>query len=290
MKQLTVLVCPINYIGHVNACLGTTSGFIRRGHRVIFVVESAWSAKLAPKYGVTEHLYSVPSHAGKETAHQNAKEFLVLRQLGPYSAKEKVITLGNGITSSEKAQEQCRYYNAAIKSAIDKYKPDVIITDENGIMPAIYYSQVPWIRHLSCNPLFFEMEEDLPPGGSGLPIDDKSDWADFNEARMELFYSSTFNDLIESMGYDRYPEDAKTPRTAMLTVYATPEEWNYPTLKQKQNWFNIEVFNKKKVSADSVVSLEKILPKSFIANQLNGNFSGKYIYVSLGKHNKLLNF
>lgn len=279
MKQLTVLVCPINAVGHVNSCIGTVSSLIKRGHRVIFVVEAAWTGKLAPKFGVIEHLYSAPMQTGKQTADILAKIFLDMGLIGPQSPKEKSITCLQFLQSPH-LQEEWTHYDAAIKSAIEKYKPVVIITDENGLQPAIYYSKIPWIRNVSTNPLFFELEEDLPPGGSGLPLNDQSGWTDFNEVRKEYIHSAQFNDFVESLGYDRYPNDIKTPRTAVMTVYACPEEWNYPAIQKKPDWFNLEVFNIK--SSKNVPDLEMLLPKSFITENLNNNFSGKYIYVSLG--------
>lgn len=279
MKQLTVLVCPINAVGHVNSCLGTVSAFVKGGHKVVFVVEAAWSGKLAPKFGVIEHLYSAPMQTGKQTADILAKIFLDMGLIGPQSPKEKSINCLKFLQSPH-LQEEWTFYNGAIKTAIEQYKPDVIITDENGVMPAIIYSKIPWIRNVSCNPLFFEQEDDIPPGGSGLPLDDRSGWADFNEVRKEYIHSAQFNDFVQSLGYDRYPNDIKTPRTAAMTVYACPEEWNYPAFREKTDWFNLEVFNKK--APKNVPDLEMLLPESFINENLNNRFSGKYVYVSLG--------
>ena len=285
MKFLTVLVCPINAVGHVNACLGTVSGLLRRGHQVIFVVEAAWAGKLMTpngqqQHGVTEHLYSAPLQAGKQTADMLATIFLDIGLIGPFTARQKALNLLK-FFDCDHLREEWTYYDAAIKAAISRYNPDVILTDENGLMPAIHHSGLPWIRHISTNPLFFELEEDLPPGGSGLPLHDRSGWADFNEVRGEYIYSKVFNDFIQGLGYPRYPSDIKTPRTAALTVYACPEEWNYPPLRAKADWFNLEVFNKK-TPKKRVTPLEAVLPQSFLNEHLDGKFSGKYIYVSLG--------
>lgn len=82
------------------------------------------------------------------------------------------------------------------------------------------------------------------------------------------------------MGYEPYENNIKFPPTEILTVYACPEELNYPQIRQN-GWFNLEAFNKVDASG-TVAKLEDILPKEFMENNLNGTFSGKYIYFSLG--------
>ena len=51
-------------------------------------------------------------------------------------------------------------------------------------------------------------------------------------------------------------------------------------LRKWPNWFNLEVFNKNETK--EVVSLEELLPREFLADDLGGKFSGKWIYFSLG--------
>lgn len=279
--QLSILVCPVNAVGHINACIGTTSALLRRGHRVAFVVEEAWSGKLSP-LGIKEYLFTVPSQAGKLTAALIAEQFNRIGLIGPLSPKQKTLNL-LAFFKSEHITEEWRHYNTAIKAAIADFKPHVILADENGLPPAIYYSGVPWIRHFSSNPLFFIMEENLPPGGSGLPLDDRSQWVDFNAVRGEFICSKSYNDFIErQLGYSRYPKDLRTPNTQVLTIYACPDEWNYPPLRERENWFNLEAFNKPKTT-DQVVKLKDILPEVFFKDDLGDHFSGKYIYVSLGE-------
>lgn len=62
-------------------------------------------------------------------------------------------------------------------------------------------------------------------------------------------------------------------------MYAFPDELNYP-LVRNNDWYNIEVFVKNE-SADTNDIL-KIMPKEFINDTLDGKFSGKWIYLSLG--------
>ncbi|KAJ6216728.1 hypothetical protein RDWZM_007885 [Blomia tropicalis] len=105
---------------------------------------------------------------------------------------------------------------------------------------------------------------------------DKSKWAEFNQVRRDFFYSKNLNDYIEELGLERYPNDIQVPETRMLTVYAYPEELNYPMFSERKDWFNLECFNKN--SNQEQADLD---PK-FVNDTLNGKWSGKWIYFSLG--------
>lgn len=82
------------------------------------------------------------------------------------------------------------------------------------------------------------------------------------------------------MGYERYPNDLVMPNTQKLTIYAFPEEYNYPQIKKLTNWFNLEVFNGN--PDQKHIKLEELVPKYFFDDDLNGTFTGKWIYVSMG--------
>ncbi|OTF70781.1 hypothetical protein BLA29_013320, partial [Euroglyphus maynei] len=97
----------------------------------------------------------------------------------------------------------------------------------------------------------------------------------------QIFYNKHLSDLNEKMGYQRFPDDNLIPETYSLTVYAYPEEYDYPETKQYHpDWFNIEVFNK--IENEEKIPLKELLPKEFYENDLNGKFTGKWIYVSMG--------
>lgn len=81
------------------------------------------------------------------------------------------------------------------------------------------------------------------------------------------------------MGYEPYENDVKFPPTECLTVYACPDELNFPEIRDN-GWHNLEAFNKEKNPIDT--KLEDFLPKEFIESNLNGTWSGKYVYFSLG--------
>ena len=116
---------------------------------------------------------------------------------------------------------------------------------------------------------------------TGLAIDsDRSEWAEWSEIKWKNFRCHKFNDLVEQMGYPRYPDDLY-PQTQLFTVYAVPEELNYAQFRENKSWFNIEVFHKYDHHS-KVPPLESIVPSEFLSSDLNGKFSGKLVYFSLG--------
>ena len=86
-------------------------------------------------------------------------------------------------------------------------------------------------------------------------------------------------DYLEPIGYEAYPDDEKFP-DGVYTVYGYPEEINYPPLRRKKNWFNFEVFNM--CETKNLVKLNKLIPTEFLDDTLDGKFSGKLIYLSMG--------
>ncbi len=199
--------------------------------------------------------------------------------IGPYSPLEKLRSIMATFDQREQLADAL-VFDAAIKEATELYKPDLFYVD-NELMPAVYYSGVPWVRSISIHPLFFyEGEEVLPPGGGGLGMDsDSSTWAEWTELRRNWHKSTTFNDPIEEAGYARYPNDSY-PQNSILTVYACPEELNYGPFRALP-WFNLEVFNPPKDEGLKPLT-ELGVPQSFLSDDIGGRFSGHLIYASLG--------
>ena len=118
--------------------------------------------------------------------------------------------------------------------------------------------------------------------GTGLAADsDRKEWPKYREIIDRLIYNKDFNDFNEQNGYRRYENDLLMPPNQAMTIYAYPEEYDYPEIKEYHpDWFNLEVFNKNE--SGEKIDLKEFLPKDFYENDLNGNWSGKWIYVSMG--------
>ena len=283
-RPLTILVCGVSAVGHVNAQTGATAPFIGAGHRVILLVEEAFRGQFTSA-GFIEDIYQGPK---RSSAEKNPGEGLANTLI-----KTKLI--GGQETPLEKMANLIRYYespdtianmtflNAAIVGAINRHKPDLLWYDANCLMPAVYYSNLPWVMNLSMTPLFnIQRHPNLPPGGSGLPVKDRSSWEEFEAVRDGFFVSPGFNDFVEKvLGYRRFPGDRRYPQqhpNQIATVYNYPKELNYPEVEALP-WFNLEVFNKPKTS----VLLESLIPENFLSERKNlGKYSGKLILVSMG--------
>lgn len=93
-----------------------------------------------------------------------------------------------------------------------------------------------------------------------------------------MLYSETINGYYKKLGYEPYDNNIMLPRTQLMTVYAYPEELDYPFTDKE--WFNFEVFDRNE--KQEVVDLQELVPKEFYHDSLDGQFTGKLIYVSLG--------
>lgn len=169
MKQLTILVTPLNAVGHVGACVGALAPLLRRGHRIIFVLEETFAGKVAA-LGFTEHLMVFPKPADVVNPGEDpAKSLLEAKVIGNYSPYEKFENM-LGMLFGEKFNSDNRIMDGAIKEAIKLYKPDLIYFDACHMYPAVHYSGIPWVKHISTTPLYYILDDAVPPGCSGLSL------------------------------------------------------------------------------------------------------------------------
>ncbi|OTF76947.1 hypothetical protein BLA29_007148, partial [Euroglyphus maynei] len=286
-KSKRILVAPIKGIGHVNACIGVTKGLLNRGHRVAFFLETPFSGKLK-SYGFEEFLYEPYKDEDenveqfKNPGEQMANKLLETGILGKNDLRTQLTRLGN--RSKIFQHERIKYEDEQLRLVIEKFQPDLFIIDNITLEPAIYYSNKPWIDVMSVVPLLYLQDIDtVPPAWTGFSNNDNNhdEWNEYRKYTEMYRYSKEFNDFIEQIGYKRYPDDIMLPKTQSLTIYAHPEEYDYPEIKQYHpDWFNIDVFNKNEKR--EMIDLKEFLPKEFYESDLDGKFSGKFIYVSMG--------
>ena len=121
-----------------------------------------------------------------------------------------------------------RYVDDRLREIFDEVKPDVIVEDNVCAFPAIPASGIPWVRIVSCNPLELK-DPDLPPTFSGLPADDRSEWAAFRDeyrrASAELW--SGFDEYCRERGAPSLPEGEFIHESPLLNLYIYPEEVEY---------------------------------------------------------------
>ncbi|KAH9389385.1 hypothetical protein TYRP_023371 [Tyrophagus putrescentiae] len=162
MKKLNILVCSVASVGHVNSCIGATKTLLNRA-----------------------------KNAGEDLA-------LALHNSGlidPGTPAEKMTRLQR---LTDLVREQ--FYgdlDRAVKEAIDRLNPDLIWYDCSLLVPAVYFSGIPWVINCSMTPIFYEFDPELPPGGSGLPFNDRSGWEEFHNLRRKIFQSAEISQYFE---------------------------------------------------------------------------------------------
>ena len=171
MKPLTILVTPIDFVGHVNACIGATLPLLHRGHRVIFLVEKAFQGKLS-SHGFEEDIYELQTEGKAVNAAAGeawANDLLNQGVLGPNSAEDKFKAIMKVFNQAPKSMEVMKQSSNFIGEAIERYKPDLIWFDSAYIWPSVYYSGIPWVLNMSLTPtLFIDPNiDEVPPFGSG---------------------------------------------------------------------------------------------------------------------------
>ena len=148
-----------------------------RGHRVVFVVEESFAGTLEAK-GFEERLMRLgPAPEVPEEPGQFWKDFI--RDTAPVFRQTTLEQLGNFIAPTWRALlDGARYVDERLVEIFGELAPDVIVEDNVCAFPAIPASGRPWVRIVSCNPLELH-DPGLPPPFSGLPVDDRTAWAEF---------------------------------------------------------------------------------------------------------------
>ncbi len=227
--QLTVLFMPESAYGPTNQCIGLGKVLLDRGHRVVFAAEASWAGKLAP-YGFVEDLVDLAEpdpDAGEEAAGQFWIDFI--NETAPEFAKPTRDQLAAFIQPTYQALiDGAQYCEPHLREIIARHRPDVIVEDNVVGFPALMTSDAAFVRIVSCNPLEVR-GDDIPPVFSGLPMDDRSEWAGFLE-EFDRTHAETWR------AYDAWcreqgapplgPRDfMHTSRVANLYVY--PRELDY---------------------------------------------------------------
>ena len=57
MTKKVIMFTPMDSHGHINSCIGVAEALLNKGHRIVFVLNTAWKGRLA-KYGFEEELFS----------------------------------------------------------------------------------------------------------------------------------------------------------------------------------------------------------------------------------------
>ncbi|HEX6951729.1 MAG TPA: hypothetical protein VF124_02990, partial [Gaiellaceae bacterium] len=175
----TVVFFPEGAFGPTNNCIGIGDVLRRRGHRVVFIVEESFAGTLEAQGFEERTMRLAPPPEEPEEPGQFWKDFI--RDTAPVFRKSTFDQLGEFILPTWQALvDGARYVDEQLAEILEEVAPDVVVEDNVVGFPAIPASGRPWVRIVSCNPLEVK-DPELPPTFSGLPLDDRSEWAAFRE-------------------------------------------------------------------------------------------------------------
>jgi len=237
----TIVFFPEGAFGPTNNCVGIGDVLRRRGHRVVFVVEESFAGTLEAK-GFEEQLMRLaPPPELPEEPGQFWKDFI--RDTAPVFRKSTFEQLGEFIAPTWQALvDGARYVDEGLAEILAEVEPDLVVEDNVVGFPAIPAGGRPWVRIVSCNPLEVK-DPDLPPPFSGLPLDDRSDWAEFRTeyARHVGELQGSFSAFCQERGAPPLPELELIHESPWLNLTLYPDELDYARSRSLgPHWRNLE--------------------------------------------------
>ena len=232
-RLLTILFMPESAYGPTNQCIGVGDVLRRRGHRVVFAAEASWKGKLEV-FGFEEDLVDLapPAEIDEEVGGEHDpgrfwKDFI--RDTAPEFRKATVDQLETFMRPTWQALiDGSRYCEPQLTAIMERVRPDVIVEDNVIAFPALLTAGVPYVRIVSCNPLEIP-GQDIPPAYSGLPSDDRSEWASFHAEyeRTHRDIWSGFNAWVVEKGAPPLPNLEFVHTSEHANLYVFPQEADY---------------------------------------------------------------
>jgi MGT family glycosyltransferase len=226
----TFLFMPESAYGPTNNCIGIGNILLQRGHKVVFAAEASWAGRLEP-LGFVEDLVDLAPPPPPDAPEQAAGQFWTdfIRDTKPVFRTSTFDQLSGFMQPTWQALiDGAMYCEPQLKEIIDRQRPDVIIEDNVNCFPALTTAGVPFVRIVSCQPL--EMKgPDIPPAYSGLPADDRSEWAAFRAEydRTHRPMWQAYNEWVTSCGAAPLADLEFIHESADLNLYTYPEVIDY---------------------------------------------------------------
>jgi MGT family glycosyltransferase len=225
---------PESAYGPTNQCIGLGDVLRRRGHRVVFAAEASWRGKLEA-LGFEEDLVDLappPEGDGSdEDAGQDAGQFWkdFIRDTAPEFRKPTVEQLSTFIRPTWQALiDGATYCEPQLREILARVRPDVVVEDNVVAFPALLTAGAPYVRIVSCNPLEVG-GPDVAPVFSGLPADDRSEWASFrteyDRTHREMW--EAFDAWVVEQGAPHLPDLEFVHTSEVANLYVFPEEADY---------------------------------------------------------------
>lgn len=232
---------PARAFGPVTNSVGIGDVLRRRGHRVVFLVEESFAGTLEER-GFEEHLIRLaPRGPGGEAPGQLWEGFL--RDKGQVLRMPTTEQLRSFVAPTFRALiEGARYVDDLLQDVFAELRPNAIAIDNVITFPALFSSEVPWVRIVSRNPA--EMKDHrVPPPYSGLPSENGAGWDEFwvayREANAELH--DELSDYCQERGAPALRSDDFIHESPWLNLYSYPDELDYPRVRPLgPHWHNLQ--------------------------------------------------
>jgi MGT family glycosyltransferase len=263
----TVVFFPEGAYGPTNNCVGIADVLLRRGHRIVFIIEESFAGTLEAK-GFEERLMRLaPPPEHEEAPGQFWKDFI--RDTAPVFRRPTIEQLEGFIQPTWQALcDGARYVEPRLREIVDELQPDVIVEDNVVGFAALPASGRPWIRIVSCNPCELK-DPDLPPVFSGYPASDRNGWDDFRAEyeRTHRALWQEFDAFMRDSGAPALPELEFIHESPWLDLYLYPSEADYERAHPL---------------ADSWQRLDSCVRGTDAAWEDDPTGNGALVYVSLG--------
>jgi MGT family glycosyltransferase len=224
----TVVFFPEGAFGPTNNCVAIGEVLLRRGARVVFIVEESFGGTLAER-GFEERLMRLgPAPVEPEAPGQFWKDFI--RDTAPAFRASTLEQLEGFILPTWRALlDGARYVEPRLREILSEIAPDVVVEDNVVAFPALTTAGAPWVRIVSCNPLELK-DPDLPPPFSGYPTSDRAGWAEFRAeyARLHAPLLDDFGGWVREQGAAPLPRGEFIGASPDLNLYLYPAEADYP--------------------------------------------------------------
>jgi MGT family glycosyltransferase len=269
-ERSTIVFFPEGAFGPTNNCVGIADVLQARGHRVVFLVEESFAGALEER-GFEESLIRLaPRPPVEEARGQFWKDFI--RDTAPVFRQPTTEQLAGFVAPTFRAlSDGARYVDDRLLEVFAELKPDMIVEDNVVTFPALFSSEIPWTRIVSCNPA--EMKDHgVPPPFSGLPTENPAGWDDFwvayREAHAELH--DEFSDFCQERGAPPLHSDDFIHESPWLNLYLYPDEVDYRRARPLgPHWQNLQASVRESDPAWDV-------PEAMVDG------AGPLIYLSLG--------
>jgi MGT family glycosyltransferase len=223
----SIALFPEASFGAALNCVGIAQSLRELGARPFFICHPGFTGLFAD-YGFPEHqLAAAPGGGGPDTWQAFVGRHLPHFKLPPLEQLDTYVG-----PTWEAIVDTAVNTDAALRSALARLKPDVVVLDNVVMFPALATSGIPWVRVVSCAETELP-DPNVPPYLSGLPADDAS------RARFETRYLDAvapaherFNRFRTGSGLQPLPPGQFLEASPWLNLLLTPEivrrERNHP--------------------------------------------------------------